>query len=304
MNLLQVLSTMWMAGGVWFNMAVKEYIHVDTVQEAIRRISDTSREYQLIAGGAGIAQQRKDGFLNCDVLVDISRVKELTRIEKVSLNDMAHLKIGSGTSMSQAASDEWVERDFPLLADVLRTCCDPARRNAYTFGGRLATRTPLGMLFPALCVLKAQVLVQKDEKQTMLPILDWMGPEVLEEPYLITAILIPYGPKPVHALLEVKRRSYPGEIVAGVLAAVNDAQSKIAENVQIFASVDKYGLVSFAEIAEALNGKMMTSDLIQATQERTKKQLEKAWDETEDAQYRKNVLTALVSRCLNQIFYR
>ena len=301
MILLQVLSTTWMAGGVWFKMAVKEYIHVENVNDAIDLITDTTKTNQFIAGGVGIAAQRKDGFLDCDQLIDISRISELQSEEKVSFEGKSYLKLGSVLSLTQISQSEYVQNDFPFFARVLVESSDPARRNAYTLGGRLATKIPVGMLLPALCALEVVVDVLKNGISNKISVVDWLSSEIFEEPYLITAVLIPYQSKINYSILDVKRRNYPGEIVAGVLVTTRETSSKLIENIKIFGSVDKYGLVSFSNISEFLNGKNISSELVRQAVEMADQQITNKWGNDEDAQYRKRVLTALVSRCLNQV---
>jgi len=292
---------MWMAEGVWYKMAVKEYVYVENVSDAINLISDTTKTHQFIAGGVGIAAQRKDGFLDCDQIIDISRINELKCEEKVSIEGRSYLKLGSVLSLNQAALSKFVKNDFPFLERILLESCDPARRNAYTFGGRLATKIPVGMLLPALCALDSQVVVLKNGDSKNISVLDWLSSEFIEEPYLITAVLIPYQSKIIYSILDVKRRNYPGEIVAGALVTTHETQSNLIENIKIFGSVDKYGLVSFPIVAEFLNGKIISSDLLRQAEEMTDQQIKNNWGNDEDALYRKRVLTALVSRCLNQV---
>lgn len=292
---------MWMAEGVWYKMPVKDYVYAETIQEIIHQFSDSSKTHQLIAGGAGISQQRKDGFLDCDVLVDISRVQDLKKIAKVDLDGQQYLQLGSGLSIYQAACDEKVKKEFPLLAKVLLESCDPARRNAYTLGGRLATKIPVGMMFPALCALNALVMVRKNGMDQKVLIVEWLKSEIFEEPFLITSVLIPIGSKIIYQLMDVKRRNYPGEIVVGVLVTCNDSANKQLDHVNIFGTVDKYGVVGFEKIADFLNGKNLTGELIAQAETLTDQQMKSSWGEDADALYRKRVLTALVTRSLNQL---
>ena len=293
---------MWMAGGVWSKMAIKEYVQVKSVQDVVQLISDSSKTSQIISGGVGIALQRKDGFLNCDLLIDISRVEELKTVAKVNINGRFYLHLGATLSLYQTACNEYVKSEFPLLEKVLLECCDPARRNAYTLGGRFATKIPVGMLLPTLCALDATVVVIDHGNMKKVSVLNWLTSEEFEEPFLITAILIPTGQKIVYSLMDVKRRNYPGEILVGVLVTSNETQSSQAENIKIFGSVDKYGVVNLVNVADYLNGKFLTSRLILQAEELTNQYLRNIWGDDEDALYRKRVLSALVSRCLNQMY--
>ncbi len=105
-----------------------------------------------------------------------------------------------------------------------------------------------------------------------------------------------------YSLLDVKRRNYPGEIVVGVLVTSYETHSSQADNIKIFGSVDKYGVVNFVNVADYLNGKSLSSKLILQAEELTNQQLRNIWGDDEDALYRKRVLSTLVSRCLNQMY--
>jgi len=282
-------------------MAVKEYIHVNSIQDIIRLVSDSSKTSQIISGGVGIALQKKDGFLNCDQLIDISRVDELKTISKVMINNKQFLQLGTALTLFQTARSEMVRSELPLLEKVLLECCDPARRNAYTLGGRLATKIPVGMLMPTLCALDSIVVVIDHGDTKEIPILNWLNTEEFDEPYLITAIRIPIGTKYNYALLDVKRRNYPGEIVAGILVASIETQSDHMNSFKIYGSTDKYGVVNFENVADYLKGKSLSPDHIHQSEVLASQQLRNIWGEDEDALYRKRVLSVLVSRCLIQM---
>ncbi|PKO15465.1 MAG: hypothetical protein CVU39_11165 [Chloroflexi bacterium HGW-Chloroflexi-10] len=291
-----------MVGGVWFNMAVQAYIHVKTVAEALQYLSDPDKSSQIIAGGVGIADQLHNGFLNDDQLIDISRIAELKLVEKIDVHGEPYLKIGSVLNLNSVANLDEVKDEFPVLAKALKESSDPARKNAFTFGGRITTKIPQGMLFPALCALNTLIVIKTIQSERMIPILEWLKSEPMEIPFLITSVLIPYTLKPSWVMQDVKRRNFPGEIIAGVLIAANKEETGFAENLRIFGSVDNFGLVTFELVENYLNGKKITKELLRQTEEVISSQLKNNWGLDEDAQYRRRVLTALITRSLEHVF--
>lgn len=279
-------------------MAVKEYVFATTINDITQKLTDTRVASQLIAGGVGVAGQRKDGFLDCERLIDISRVPELKQTEKVSVNGIPHFKLGAALSLGQTAGLEETQSAFPLLRQALCESSDPARRNAYTLGGRLATKVPVGMLFPALSALRAQVEIQSGGSSALVPVSQWLTTYFAEDAYLITAVLLPITPAPEYAMLDVKRRNYPGEIVAGALAACGADRC----DVRVYGSVDNYGLVPFDDTAQYLNENGITPQTVAQVEDLAALRLKNLWGADEDAQYRKRVLAALVVRCVNTLF--
>lgn len=282
-------------------MKIKEYIYANSLSEAIHQITDTQKTSQIISGGALIASQLRSGYLDCDQLVDISRIAELKAVAEVSSNGYTYLQLGAGLSLSSVEKLAIVAEKYPLLQKALRESSDPARRNAYTLGGSIAARLPKGMLLPVLCALNSQIVFLTRYSERSIPIINWFASPMQEKMGIITAILIPQQKVNSWVIKDVKRRNHPGEIVVGALTALTQFERQPDPQVQIFGSVDTYGLVDFSAIASSLDGKNLTNTVLEEAEVQVKAMLKNQWGLEEDAAYRIRVLGTLVKRCLKEL---
>ncbi len=281
-------------------MAVKNYLYAETLQQALDSISDEEICSQLISGGAGVADQIRNGYLDCDQLVDITRIPEMKVAQVVTQNGESYLKLGSALTLNQAARLEQMETLFPLLYDVLTQSSDPARRNAFTLGGVLATKIPAGMLFPALCALDSKLVLARKDSTSVIFVEDWMKSVLQEEAFIITAVLVPIRPVPVWRMKDVKRRMHPGEIVAGVLVLAEALRDGGLDNIRVYATLDQYGLVTFEGIP-SLHKQSLTKEKIDDYTTSVETHLMR-WGTDADAAYRRKVVRTLVNRCLAELF--
>lgn len=93
---------------------------------------------QYIAGGTNLLDLMKLDVMRPGRVVDISRLREdFGRIELLEDG----LWLGSHVSMSQAADDFWVRRDYPVIADSLWQAASPQLRNMASLAGNVLQRT-------------------------------------------------------------------------------------------------------------------------------------------------------------------
>jgi xanthine dehydrogenase YagS FAD-binding subunit len=107
--------------------------------EALRR-SQASGEASThyIAGGTNLLDLMKLDVVRPDRLIDISSLTpELGRVELLEDG----LWLGSHVRMSQAADNDWVRRDYPVIADSLWQAASPQLRNMATLAGNVLQRT-------------------------------------------------------------------------------------------------------------------------------------------------------------------
>lgn len=285
-------------------MTLKEYIYANSVDQTLKLLSDPQVSSQLIAGGAVISAEIRSGLFNAERLIDISRVPALSTVEMTSANDEEYLSLGAGLTIQRAAHHDLIRRHFPLLQKVLLESCDPARRNAYTFGGILAKRVPRGMIIPALCAMGALVVIKHLGREEIIPLVTWMSERPEDDNFVISELLFPTGFRLDWEVQTVMRRNYPGEIVVGVLAARDLNTSNTAQVIRLFASVDSFGLLDLTDFCENLKEHSITEDYLSILESRIDSQLKNSWPDDNDANYRIKLVTTLVKRSLLQLMSR
>src|SRR3954454_23008009 len=113
-----------------------DYVKPASVTEAIAAASHPGAAY--LAAGTNLLDLMKGDVVRPVRLVDISRLPELNRIERLADGD---LRIGALVRNADLAHDAVFAKDFPAIAEALLSGASAQLRNAATVGGNLLQRT-------------------------------------------------------------------------------------------------------------------------------------------------------------------
>jgi xanthine dehydrogenase YagS FAD-binding subunit len=113
-----------------------DYVKPSTVAEAIAAASAPGAAY--LASGTNLLDLMKGNVVRPARLVDITQIKELTRIETSGNGD---LRIGALVRNADLAYDASFAKNFPAVAEALLSGASAQLRNAATVGGNLLQRT-------------------------------------------------------------------------------------------------------------------------------------------------------------------
>ena len=113
-----------------------EYVRADDVAAAVVLVSADPRAQYLAGGTTQIDLMLKDGVLDPERLVDITRLplSGITRRENT-------LYVGALTTMEELAADPTVGEQIPFVREALLAGASPQLRNMATIGGNLLQRT-------------------------------------------------------------------------------------------------------------------------------------------------------------------
>ena len=117
-------------------MQAFEYIRADDVASAVALVSSDPTAQYLAGGTTQIDLMLKDGVLEPERLVDITRLplRGITRDGDV-------LRVGALVTMEELAADATVAERLPLVRQALLAGASPQLRNMATIGGNLLQRT-------------------------------------------------------------------------------------------------------------------------------------------------------------------
>jgi len=113
-----------------------DYVKPASVTEAVAAASQPGAAY--LASGTNLLDLMKGNVVRPARLVDISRLPELNRIERLANGDV---RIGALVRNSDLAYDADFAKDFPAVAEALLSGASAQLRNAATVGGNLLQRT-------------------------------------------------------------------------------------------------------------------------------------------------------------------
>jgi xanthine dehydrogenase YagS FAD-binding subunit len=117
-------------------MKIFDYVRPATVQEAVAAAAEPGAAY--LAAGTNLIDLMKGGAMRPDRLVDLSRVPDLDRVERLADGGM---RIGALVRNADLAHDPGFARAYPAVAEALLSGASAQVRNAATIGGNLMQRT-------------------------------------------------------------------------------------------------------------------------------------------------------------------
>jgi carbon-monoxide dehydrogenase medium subunit len=132
--------------------AAFDYAAPESLEEAIRLLSEGDEDTKLLAGGHSLIPLMKERLAAPDLLVDLRRVPGLRGIER----EDGHFRIGAMTPHRQLEFSP----ELGLVSEAAGTIADPQVRHRGTIGGSLAHGDPASDLPAVLLAAEATVTVQ------------------------------------------------------------------------------------------------------------------------------------------------
>lgn len=133
-----------------------EYVAAKNLNDALSLLAKHKDDAKLLAGGHSLIPAMKLRLAQPQILIDISRIKDLSYIRE----EGGEVRIGSMTTHYQIESSELLGRLCPLLPETAVNLGDVQVRNRGTIGGSLAHADPAADWPAAVIALDADLVVQ------------------------------------------------------------------------------------------------------------------------------------------------
>ncbi|MGH9305159.1 MAG: FAD binding domain-containing protein, partial [Acidimicrobiales bacterium] len=206
------------------------YERAATVQDACEMLRRRGEGAKLLAGGQSLLPMMNAGILECDALIDISRMAGLSGVS--SPDDDGFVSIGALTTHGELARDGTLRTNQPLVCEAAGHIGNSRVRNRGTLGGSLAHADPAGELPLVMTALGARVMItdglsERDIPAEELPV-SYLATQ-LNSDEVLTAVRVPVlGPGWGWSFHELARRS--GDFaVAAVAALVRSSSGLVVE---------------------------------------------------------------------------
>ena len=141
-----------------------EYKRANTIDEALSLLAQ-NEDAKILAGGHSLIPAMKLRLTQPPLLVDISRIKDLSYIREAD----GEIRIGAATTHYQIESSELLKSLCPLLPACASHIGDVQVRNKGTIGGSLAHADPAGDWPAAVLALNAQLVVASRNGERTIP---------------------------------------------------------------------------------------------------------------------------------------
>jgi len=178
-----------------------------------------AEDARAFSGGTALMLMMKAGVLRPRRLVSLRKLG----LDRIEVNGA--LQIGAMTTLRALERSEVVKRDWPAIAQTLRTLSNVRVRNVATVGGALAHADPHMDLPPLLAALGAQVTIQGKQGTRTVPVEDLYAgylENTLQRGELITRVEVPALGKRRAAYLKCTTRSADDWPAVGVAVMLGD----------------------------------------------------------------------------------
>lgn len=166
------------------------YTSPSSLGEALEILENYGERARVIAGGTDLMIAIKEGRLGAELLVDISRIPNLSFIGE----EGNRIRIGPLLTHGEVASSGPIKKGASVLGRAAHCVGSPQIRNMGTIGGNIVNASPAADTVPALVVLGAQLVLKRKGEERSLPIADfYLGPysTVIRPQELLTEISFP-----------------------------------------------------------------------------------------------------------------
>jgi carbon-monoxide dehydrogenase medium subunit len=270
-----------------------DYAAPDSLDEAIRMLSDGGEDAKLLAGGHSLIPLMKLRLAAPSLLVDLRKVPGIHGIQR----ENGAWRIGALTA--HAALEHTAE--LGILSRAAGTIADPQVRNRGTIGGSLAHGDPASDLPGVLLICEGAVTVQGTGGQRTLQAAelfrDYME-TAIEPGEVLTEVRVPALDGWGFSYQKFNRRSEDWAMVA--VSAVVKQTGDICEDVRI-------GMTNMASVPlranaveEALRGQPLSAENIAKAAEHAAENTQPPADLNASADYKRHLAQVLCRRALTE----
>jgi carbon-monoxide dehydrogenase medium subunit len=140
-----------------------DYVRANTLDEALNLLAQ-NEDAKILAGGHSLIPAMKLRLAMPPMLVDISRIKDLSYIRE----ENGQIRVGAMTTHYQIESSDLLKKTCPLLPECAGHIGDVQVRNKGTIGGSVAHSDPAGDWPAAMIALNAElVAASKNGERTI-----------------------------------------------------------------------------------------------------------------------------------------
>ena len=278
-----------------------EFLSPSTLEDALRAISDPSKESKLLAGGTAISLMLRQQLIAPQRLVTLHRVPELS-----SIRTEAHeFRIGAMTRLRDIERSPEIREHFPILAEACSVVGNVRVRNQATLGGNLAEADYASDPPAALLALDASVRVMSPSGERTIPVSEFIIgflATALEPDEILLEIVVPTLPPTARgSYLKYRSRSSEDRPCVAV-AAVAFLEGGLCKGLRVAVGAASETPQRVAEGEALAEGEPLTEDRILQIAEAYAVSVEPIEDLRGSAWYRTEMIRVFVARALREVW--
>ena len=164
-----------------------------TLEEALRLLAGANGEARVLAGGTDLIVQMRGGMRRPELLVDLKRIPETTRVGLESDG----LRLGAAVSAAELREHPEVREAYPGLVESIELIGSEQIQGRATVGGNLCNASPAADTVPALIAVGAHCAIAGPDGERTLPVEEFVlapGKTALRAGELLVELRIPAPP--------------------------------------------------------------------------------------------------------------
>jgi carbon-monoxide dehydrogenase medium subunit len=240
-----------------------DYLDPMTIEEAISLLVKHDASAKIIAGGTDIFPQLKRKEIRPALLIDITAIPELDRID---YDQNRGLRIGALTSIRRIEKSKVIQQTFPVLTRAASLLGSMAIRNVATIGGNLCNAAPSADMAGPLLALRATTKVVGPEGARNIPLDQFFvgpGRAALGSGDILVEIHVPTVKPNTKATYCKYRRSAVDLAVVGVTVMLTVNEANVCEDIKIVLGAAAPTPMRAFEAEKVIRGQTVEQDLIQ-----------------------------------------
>ncbi len=274
-----------------------EYARPDTVPEAIATLSARDGA-AVLAGGQSLVNVLKHRVASVELLVDISRLEPLRRIE---VGADGSLEIGACVTYDELDRSGPVRAGHAILAEVAGHIEDQQIRDRGTIGGNCCLSDPTNNLPPLLVALGATMVIESSQGPREVAAGEFFHgyfATAIGEGELLTSLKVPALAADAGAGYATVAVGADSKAIARAAALVR-GQDTITEARVVLACVSPTP-IRHQGMEESLRGGAATAEAVRAAAERVGDDLDPLGDCHGSAEYRREMARVVARRAVCQ----
>ena len=281
-------------------MQAVKYARATSVDEAVQMLRDGGDVARVLAGGTDVIVLARERRRDIDLFVDIKHIPDLIGIDYQAGQG---LTLGAATPLYEVYNHPDVKAHYPALVEASHVIGGTAIQGRASLGGNLANSSPAADGIPAMIALGGTAHMAGPNGRRDVPIAEFCtapGRNVLETGEFIVSLSFPDPAANSGSAWErfIPRNEMDIAVTnAGVYLAL-DGDTVADARVAIGAVAPTPLLVPAA--AEALIGKPLTDETIEAAAEAARQAANPITDMRGTADQRRHLAGVLVKRVLNK----
>jgi aerobic carbon-monoxide dehydrogenase medium subunit len=279
-----------------------EYLAPSGISEAVALLQQYGEDAKLLAGGQSLVPMMKLRLARPKYLIDIHRIPDLNYIRE----EAGKIYCGAMTRHVQIAESRLLREKIPILCEAASGIGDVQVRNRGTLGGGLAEADPAGDYGPVVLALNAQMTCRGPRGERTIAAADFFTfayTTALESDEILTEVTFPLLDNGAGVYFKLERVAGDFAVAS---AAVQVSLDKNGVCRTIGVGVTGAGTVpqKAVSIESLLQGKKITSELIDEVGRLIQEGAEPIEDSRGSAAYKKKALSAILRRALGTALQR